>query len=93
MKQIDQDILDIITKSPGISGYWIGEALRERHPAPRWATRIFAHGSIWLEFFYPSSGTLYAALIRLEERHLIVSQWGDATAERGWKRPRLYFVR
>lgn len=36
------------------------------------------------------AGALYPALMRLERASTITSRWGVATAERGWRRPRLY---
>lgn len=37
---------------------------------------------------YP--GALYPDLMRLEDAGAITSRWGQPTAERGWRRPRLY---
>jgi hypothetical protein len=39
-----------------------------------------------------STGAFYVAAHRMEEEGLIGSRWGAATAERGWKRQRLYFT-
>lgn len=39
-----------------------------------------------------SSGSMYPALKRLEDNGRLISRWGDATAARGWRRPRLYKV-
>lgn len=35
-------------------------------------------------------GSLYPALQRMESDGRLTSRWGVATAERGWRRPRLY---
>ena len=35
-------------------------------------------------------GTIYSILEKLEKRKLVVSRWGEATAERGGRRKRLY---
>jgi DNA-binding PadR family transcriptional regulator len=38
----------------------------------------------------PSIAGTYMALSRLEKLGLVESEWGPATAERGWGRKRLY---
>ncbi len=39
-----------------------------------------------------SLGGMYNALDRLERRGTLASRWGEATAERGWRRPRIYSI-
>lgn len=36
--------------------------------------------------------SIYSHLIPLEDQGVIASRWGEATAERGWRRPRHYWV-
>jgi DNA-binding PadR family transcriptional regulator len=36
------------------------------------------------------AGALYPTLMRMERDGRLASRWGIATAERGWRRPRLY---
>jgi DNA-binding PadR family transcriptional regulator len=35
-------------------------------------------------------GTFYVTLMRLEDAGRIKSRWGEATAARNWRRPRIY---
>lgn len=37
-----------------------------------------------------SIGSLYVVLSHMERSGALTSRWGVATAERGWRRPRLY---
>jgi PadR family transcriptional regulator, regulatory protein PadR len=40
----------------------------------------------------PSIGAIYTTLERLQEKGMVSSRWGDATAERGGRRKRLYKI-
>jgi DNA-binding PadR family transcriptional regulator len=92
MANLETDIIDILTESPGLSGFQIHEELRKRRPPPAWAIRLLGPGSFWLEFFGPNTGSMYVALWRLEEKKILISAWGQPSARRGWRRPRHYFV-
>jgi hypothetical protein len=35
---------------------------------------------------------MYVSLYRLEASGRLTSRWGEATAERGWRRPRIYKI-
>jgi len=48
--------------------------------------------SKWALFFGPSYGSMYNALDQLEKNGQLTSRWGEATLERGWRRPRIYTI-
>lgn len=48
--------------------------------------------SKWAWLWAIGYGGMYNALDRLEHGGLITSRWGEATAERGWRRPRIYSI-
>ncbi len=48
--------------------------------------------SKWAWLWAISLGGMYYTLDRLERGGIITSRWGEATAERGWRRPRIYTI-
>jgi PadR family transcriptional regulator PadR len=48
--------------------------------------------SKWAWLWGISLGGMYNVLERLERRGVLWSRWGEATAERGWHRPRIYRI-
>jgi hypothetical protein len=92
---IDNDILDILVREPGLSSYEIGRRLEARTRATSlWAkrfTRWFGADSILVDLICePTIARISIALERLEEQGLVRVVRGAATPERRGLRP-LYF--
>ncbi len=54
--------------------------------------RCLVGQSKWAWLWAISFGGMYVALDRLERRGILTSRWGEATAARGWRRPRIYTI-
>lgn len=80
MRRAERKVLDAIVALGGeASGFQIHQHL--------------VGESKWAWLWAISYGGMYIALDRLERRGVLTSRWGEATFERGWRRPRLYRVK
>lgn len=82
------EILAFIRSNPGATGADIMQELEKHSAAAKW----FGEGSFWAALFGPGIGSMYNTLYDLEGKGVLRSQWGTATRERGWRRPRHYWV-
>jgi len=81
--------LEYIRANPGVTAFRIKGELYNHSRAVKW----FGNDSFLANLFGPSSGTTYALLMKLETSGIVRSEWGFATAARGWRRSRRYWVK
>lgn len=85
LSKFDRQVLSTISKYPNSSGFILWQKLNsDRVDKSAFGKFLPA------VFFGPSIGSLYVSFAKLERLQLISSEWGVATRERGWNRPRLY---
>jgi homoserine acetyltransferase len=87
----DEAVLQIIRETPGATGFEIYCAIRDQWRKTSRLAQWLGNGSYLVELIGPSFGGMYTALWRLEDKKLVRSEWGVATANRGWRRPRHYY--
>jgi DNA-binding PadR family transcriptional regulator len=83
---VKSDILEIVRRNPGATGFMIHDSLRAKSRA----ARLFGRRSVLVWILGPSVGIMYVMLAALERDGALTSVWG--APRRGKHRPRQYYL-